>query len=323
MNFQIDRNQHPHVHWLTTNSNLSKASFQWGTCYIGDKRIASFHMKTVDYVLGTVFNDVILKAKQMLEKMGDDAALRVRFLQSFNQRMVHLDNLFDPTHDPIAKEIVERNLTFYGIEAAEQSALLAQIKADVQAYLKDYSEDFTRDNVDILEKQLRPYFTKMKMEIRKRYDVKYIPFVFSQDDRKFLNLGSYENIDFLEMTCYSYAFLRVREARAIPYIKTNRSIFSNTADFLKLFADWGYQRLSPEQGDPCLQTNDLIAYITTPDEKEKKGITAPTITHLAIYQSNGRAVSKMGFCEPGISIHRLSDVMGNYGRHLLFFRKIQ
>lgn len=322
--FHAAQSPHPHVHWLTTNSNLGNGNFPLGQgvvpCYVGTMRIASFHMKAMDIISYTLFNDIISKANKMLETAN--VCLRVRFRVSFNQRMQHAHAMFDPTQ-PGVPEILERNHKFYGIPGDQQRALVKQIDTDVNAYLGDYSEDFTRDNFEALKKKLTPYFTKMKIELRKKFDVKPDPFVLSSEDRQFLNLTDKEEINFLEMSCYNYAFLRVRESRAIPFIKANTFIFLDAVPFTGLFASWGYRQLDvPQEGYTPLKAGDLIAYVTTPDEKEKGDITSAQLTHLAVYLRDGLAISKMGISEPTLSTHRLSDVMGSYGRHLLFFRKI-
>ena len=130
----------------------------------------------------------------------------------------------------------------------------------------------------------------------------------SEEERGYLQLGVDEpSPDLTRLDCAGYAMLKVREPRAVSWIKTCLSpeeyYQSNTIEFLK---GWGYRVIeTPQLGSLVLYFSDALIP------------TRPDLMHTAIYLEDGIVQSKLGI-NNAVYKHRLENVPALYGNRVMF-----
>lgn len=112
--------------------------------------------------------------------------------------------------------------------------------------------------------------------------------------------------------CYDYAFLKLNEQKAKPYLRSENlhpwpsNLFFDTENFLR---GWGYEKVREKD----LKAGDLIVYFNLGNQKL-------TARHFGIFSSPNRVVSKWG--ELGCLFeHDLYKIDPLYGDNVQFYRK--
>ena len=109
-----------------------------------------------------------------------------------------------------------------------------------------------------------------------------------------------------KMPCYSFAYMQVKEKRAVSIIFEESKSDEPIANIFTQLREWKYQAVDwPTAGD-------LVVYLT----KDK------VATHVGVYQASGKVLSKLGISQRAAHEHELFDVpVAHYGRSVVFFRK--
>jgi hypothetical protein len=122
---------------------------------------------------------------------------------------------------------------------------------------------------------------------------------YSPDDLAFLGKHGLPNPETL--SCFLYAFLKVREEKAKTAIRTLKDINPT----LGLLNEWGYRNVErPDEGD-------LVVYFTNPEGPPQ---------HIGIYCEDGQVESKWGFKSDAYK-HPIFDISPHFGRTVVFMRK--
>lgn len=122
---------------------------------------------------------------------------------------------------------------------------------------------------------------------------------YSFDDLAFL--GGHDCPNPETLSCFLYAFLKVREDKAKTAIRTLKDIKPT----LQLLNEWGYRSVErPDEGD-------LVVYFTNPDGPPQ---------HIGIYCEDGQVESKWGLKSDAYK-HPIFDVSPYFGRTVVFMRK--
>jgi hypothetical protein len=198
-----------------------------------------------------------------------------------------------------------------GSWGAEEVAL---DKGSIEKVCRFFSSYFKRKPPILsLREDLSTYFSKTIVDL---YEVAYetlncdkieIPPSYSEEILRELEIPKGRAlIDPRQMSCYSFAYLQVKEKRAEHIIFREDRTDAPLDNIITQLRDWKYQSVDwPIAGD-------LVVYIG----KDKKA------NHVGVYQASGKVLSKLGITQPAAHMHELFDVpVEHYGRKVIFFRK--
>ncbi|MCX6990445.1 MAG: hypothetical protein NTX49_05215 [Chlamydiae bacterium] len=187
-------------------------------------------------------------------------------------------------------------------------------KASIRKVCRIFSSYFERKpQVFSLRDDLPTYFSKTIVDL---YDAAYqalncekieIPPSFSEETlRDFEVPKGRALIHPHKMTCYSFAYLQIKEKRAENIIFQELETDAPLDHIITQLREWKYQAVDwPIAGD-------LVVYIG----KDKAA------NHVGVYQASGKVLSKLGITQPTAHEHDLFNVpTKHYGRQVIFFRK--
>ncbi len=325
----IKLSAHPHVHWITHNNNLQKITLQVDGrkigCYVAKRRHASFQMKMLECTIKVIFESIMKKVRDVLEA-NPNIVVDVDVATAFDRRAIELYKLWDKSKPilPDAQATIKKIEENYGIPFSEQCDIMIKTMAAVRNAIVEMRAIVKKETIIEEWQKWEEIFRKFIVHNREQFHVKVLmpEFDLSQEDREFLGLSANSVLKGMEkMSCYSFAFLKAREKQAIDWIKSCADVKDLRENYILFLRKWGYElQVPPKEGDLILKPGDLVGYVNTSEDADSA--SGPGLNHLAVLLSSGEALSKMGFTESAISLHRLSDVPGQFGRHILFFRKV-
>lgn len=232
-------------------------------------------------------------------------------LESVSEDFINALDPDDPTHNQV---LITKEK--YGLEISQQKQGIEKILAYIREIFSQLPQRFTKDNINTVVTTWKTTFARSKLRLRfKLCETKIVKehVELTSSDRQFLGLTKEDHFKNGElMDCACYAFLKIREAQAIDWIKSTGHApkdFYET-DLMKYLAKWGYGIVKEN-----VRPGDLAVYLNHQDGKNFN------IEHIGVMTETGLLESKMGFNETEITHHKLEDIPSTYGDHVAFVRK--
>lgn len=290
--------------WLETQQNLAE---------VYDEDFKSFKIKKneVGYLYQLFQQTVIDFGKQTSDE------LRACNLLNLWPHRLQYDNFLFNLSEVLSKNSNSSYIqTKFGIDLEKQNDINIEVfDYTMQLFYKlptyiDSKKDIENYTQEI-QKQLNKHSLLILIRLNKTKIIQ-AQFKSSQEDKLFLGFSHNEDIkNETNLDCACYALLRVREIKAIPWIRNG----SAPAELYKgnhfnYFKEWGYKPISSKE----VQSGDLVMYL---DESINKKMEAK---HFGIMTEKGLVESKT-MTESCVCQHKLEDISGNFGDRVIFLRK--
>lgn len=198
-----------------------------------------------------------------------------------------------------------------GLNPQEQDRCFQKVMEFARTHFIDFPSEFKREDENM--RILLLILNRARVNMKLSWGAKTIEpsFSLTEDDYNFLGIpNNYKMTTPQRLDCAGYFFLRTRETRARDWIvgATNReehsdyiAFFTRTFEILK---EWGYMQIT----QPV--ENDMVLYL-------EMGET----THVGLFTSANRVISKLGLKAFGITDHEIHHVPIEFGHQIMFFRK--
>lgn len=305
-----------------TAENVGVSGRQW-RCY----RLPPSEVRYITLLYEVILTLTLTSAKQQAEraisaltvltggKLPDDQPCLMNYLEHFERFSENLESHFSKLCQHFRFDDTS------GIPSSQRETLKIKVIAFARIFFSGLEPIIVPKDVksqtytNYLEKTGYQSSGKLRLELC-RYTLVAKKLKLSSEDLAFLELPPEEKPPSArKLDCGAYAFLTLREPRAKEWIRssldkgqpnpTKEAFYC--AEGLTLLEEWGYRPIQ----SPAPQ--DLVVYLGN--------LSSLHVTHVGIVRENGLIQSKIGIQDPGIYLHPLSDVLGHYGMHVLFFRR--
>lgn len=284
------------------------------TTLIAKRSCSCFRIKNaeagfVQAIFGKFLENIFLKIGESFQA-SHTTKIKVSFPSLFQNELKKLDGYKEELSVLESKDWVLEAQQSTGMDPSAQIQAYKKLVKYAETAFQSFPTEVTVNDMGKKGK-LKDKCTEAVVQLRAVWGAVIVEptITLTPEDLKFLKI-SHESkmLKLTELDGPGYAFLKVREAEAIDWIKGTpigmypyQQFYMNP---LQSLSRWRYTQVTVPE------TNDLVVYFN-------KGV----FQHIGVFTDKGRVVSKMGINEPAITDHEIHHIPGQYGREILFFRK--
>lgn len=323
--------------WSNTLKNLEEIEIKNFKGFKILRNESGYIMMNFELLVVEAINILTLKVSKRLKNLSSENwVYPVQYEKALSISSVRLfgkDNTFSLENDEKAKE----NEVKYGLTVLEQQKGVEKALECAKSFFILLPQVVDSKNIDSIIPQWQEAVIKERIAMRTRLfgmQILQEQVVLNQEDEEFLGISAtgefIEKSRFLKMNstkkiqppnvkmldCASYALLKTRELKIVKRIRKGQ--INMPTDFykedpMKYFKKWKYEAIKASE----VKIGDLVVYLD--DDKYSKNKLLNQ--HVGFVTESGLIESKMGFNEPGISLHHLENVPGQFGHYVVFLRK--